>query len=90
MFPQSKHLFAKFQADPRRRPEEADEVERVIQFQMSERERLFEKLMTRPKVDEAPPNAPLHDGTGLAMVCNTIVISVRDPAFGGNACRGRH
>ena len=30
----------------------------------------------------------LHDGTGLAVACITIVISARDPAFGGNACRG--
>ena len=59
MFPQSKHLFAKFQAHPPRRPEEADEVGSVIQFQMSSRERLFEKLMTHPKVDEAHSNAPL-------------------------------
>ena len=59
MFPQSKHLFAKLQAHPPQRPEETDEVGRVIQFQMSSPERLFEKLMTHPKVDEAHSNAPL-------------------------------
>ena len=58
----------KLQAHPPRRPEEADEVGRVIQFQMSERERLFDKLMTYPKVDEAHSNAPYG-----ALITSTIV-----------------
>ena len=58
MFQNQSTSSQKFQAHPRRRPEEADELGRVIQFQMSSRERLFEKLMTHPQLDEAHSNAP--------------------------------
>ena len=66
----------KFQAHPPRRPEEADDVGRIIQFQMSLHERLFEKLMTHPKVDEAHSNAPL-----FSRDLNTVRIAVRTRAM---------
>ena len=78
----------KFQADPPRRPEEADEVGRVIKLQMGSRERLFEKLMTHPKVDEAYSNA-LYNSLGNSLITDddSSLMAVMPAAAGSQGGR---